>query len=313
MNCAEANQIDLVNYLHYAGHQPKKIIGNDYWYYSPLRNENTPSFKVNKNKNVWYDHGLGRGGKLVDFVMEFHHINVRDALQKIVSFHVQKSTKNYPENPLFHHQKNVFNNTEAGETAIKIIAAKQPIQDLSLCRYLVKRGIEKGVADRYCHEMHFTNTNKEKIYRAIGFKNNAGGYELRNEYFKGSCSPKWVTYIDNKSDRLTVFEGFFDFLSYQSMLQNQQQMLSSFLILNSLSYFERSLLLMGKYDSIHLYLDNDNAGRKCSKIAQKRSQKFINESKLYRGYKDLNDWKINYGKILKNRDAKQSINISKFK
>ena len=295
MNCVEANQIDLVNYLHYAGYRPKKISGNDYWYYSPLRDENKPSFKVNKNKNVWYDHGLGKGGKLVDFVMEFHHTSMSEALQKIVSFHGQKSFKNHPENPLFHQQEyGVFNNKEAGETAIKIIAAKRTIQDLALCRYLVQRGIEKSVANRYCHEVHFTNTNKEKIYRAIGFKNNAGGYELRNEFFKGSSSPKWVTYIDNKSDRLTVFEGFFDFLSYQSMHQNQQQVLSGFLILNSLSFFERSLLLMEKCDSIHLYLDNDNAGRKCSKIAQKRSPKFKNESKLYRGYKDLNDWKMNF-------------------
>ncbi len=71
MNCAEANQIDLVNYLLYAGHQPKKISGNDYRYYSPLRDENIPAFKVNKNKNVWYDHRIGKGGNLVNFVMEF--------------------------------------------------------------------------------------------------------------------------------------------------------------------------------------------------------------------------------------------------
>jgi hypothetical protein len=154
----------------------------------------------------------------------------------------------------------------------------------------------------------------EKKYTALlALKNNAGGYELRNKYFKGSSSPKWVTYINNKSDKLTVFEGFFDFLSYQSMHQNQQQMFSGFLILNSLSYFERSLLLMEKYDSIHLYLDNDNAGKKCIKLAQKRSSKFLDESKLYKRYKDLNDWKINFGKILKNRSVKQSLNFSKFK
>ena len=75
MNCEQANQMDLVDYLHSIGHQPKKISGNDYWYLSPLRDEKEPSFKVNRNKNVWYDHGLGKGGTLVDFAMEYYHCN----------------------------------------------------------------------------------------------------------------------------------------------------------------------------------------------------------------------------------------------
>ncbi len=70
MNCAEANQVDMVNYLNSIGYQPQKISGNDYWYLSPLRNEKHPSFKVEGNKNVWYDHGIGKGGRFMDFVME---------------------------------------------------------------------------------------------------------------------------------------------------------------------------------------------------------------------------------------------------
>ena len=73
----------------------------------------------------------------------------------------------------------------------------------------------------------------------------------------------------------------------------------NFLILNSLSFFERSLLLMEKHESIHLYLDQDNAGRKCTSLALKRSLQFKDESKLYKGYKDLNDWMMNFGKLEK--------------
>ncbi len=42
--CAQANEIDLVDYLQNAGQRPLKIRGNDYWYLSPLREEKTPSF-----------------------------------------------------------------------------------------------------------------------------------------------------------------------------------------------------------------------------------------------------------------------------
>jgi hypothetical protein len=56
---------------------------------------------------------------------------------------------------------------------------------------------------------------------------------------------------------------------------------------------------MEKRASIKLYLDNDKAGRKCTEMALKRSSKFDDRSSLYKGYKDLNDWHTNIGKMIK--------------
>ncbi len=305
MNCAEANQTDLVEFLNFLGYHPQKITNQDYWYSSPLRVEKAASYKVNKNKNVWFDHGLGKGGKLVDFAMEYYRCSLSEALHKISSFHPQKNHQNIVVRPPVHPNKsNLFNEVVSGETAIKIIAAKKPIDDLMLCRYLRQRRIEKSIANKYCYEVLFKVNNKEKNYKAIGFKNSAGGYELRNEYFKGSSSPKYVSYLNNNANKLTVFEGFFDFLSYQTIHQNQQHQLTNYLVLNSLSFFEKSLLLMEKHPSVHLYLDQDNAGRKCTELAQIRSVKFHDESNLYNGYKDLNDWSMNLGK-LKNENSQR--------
>jgi len=298
MNCEQANQIDLVDYLHSTGLEPAKIRGNDYWYQSPFRDEKEPSFKVNRSKNVWYDHGLGKGGTLVDFAIEyFHYETIPEALENLSFFQGQKFFQHSYNRPPFHsYEHNIFQG-DTRETAIRIIAAKQPIQNPMLCRYLKQRKIEKNIADKYCYEVQFTNSSNDKRYFAIGFKNNAGGYELRNEYFKGSSSPKYITYLDNLANKVTVFEGFFDFISYQTIHQNQQQELTNFLVLNSLSFFERSLLLMEKHQGINLYLDQDEAGRKNTKLALKRSPSFKDESKLYKGYKDLNDWSINFGKL----------------
>jgi len=63
MNCAEANQIDMVDYLNSMGYPPQKISGNDYWYLSPLRSEKHASLKVERNRNVWYDYGIGQRWK----------------------------------------------------------------------------------------------------------------------------------------------------------------------------------------------------------------------------------------------------------
>ena len=83
MKCEEGNKLDLVEYLFSLGFTPIKIKGNNYWYISPLRDEKEASFKIDRNKNVWYDHGAGKGGTAVDFVMQYFKCDVARALQKL--------------------------------------------------------------------------------------------------------------------------------------------------------------------------------------------------------------------------------------
>jgi DNA primase len=287
MNCASANATDLVDYLSSLGHQPAKIRNNDYWYLSPLRDESEPSFKVNRAKNVWFDHGIGCGGKAIDFVMHYFNCPITEALNRISLFHRQ----NLPGSVKKSEDSTSISDVQNLEGAIKIISLDEPITDAKLLNYLEKRKILVETANAYCKQASYALY--DKTYTALGFKNTAGGYELRSEYFKGSTAPKYVTYFDNKANKITVFEGFFDFLTHQSIHQKEGQHMTNFLILNSLSFFERSLLLMEKHDRIHLYLDHDNAGRKCTKIAEQRSSKFIDESKFYKGHKDFNEWIMN--------------------
>lgn len=58
---SEAKKIPITTYLLSLGLEPARVRGIDYWYYSPFRQERTPSFKVNTRLNVWFDHGTGGG------------------------------------------------------------------------------------------------------------------------------------------------------------------------------------------------------------------------------------------------------------
>ena len=44
MTIAEAKQLRIVDYLARLGHRPRSIKSDQYWYFSPLRDERTPSF-----------------------------------------------------------------------------------------------------------------------------------------------------------------------------------------------------------------------------------------------------------------------------
>ncbi len=83
INCNEARRMDIVTYLESLSIKPEKVNGNDYWYLSPLRDEKTPSFKINRKLNVWYDHGIGKGGNLIDLGIWLHHCSVQEFLEKL--------------------------------------------------------------------------------------------------------------------------------------------------------------------------------------------------------------------------------------
>ena len=86
----EMKQLDIVEYLQKLRIHPQKITNNDYWYLSPLREEKEASFKVNRKLNLWYDHGLGKGGSIIDFGILYHNCSIPEFIQKLsqsFSFH----------------------------------------------------------------------------------------------------------------------------------------------------------------------------------------------------------------------------------
>jgi len=283
MTCEQAKQIDLVDYLASIGYHPSRIKKQDYWYRSPLREERTPSFKVNRQQNIWYDHGLGKGGNFIDFATMYHECSVKVLLEKLsgnFSFHPQSVKPVQPVEPL-----------------IKILSERN-IVSVALLRYLRQRRIAEPIAMKYCKEIHFSLYDKQ--YAAIGFRNNEGGFELRNPWFKGSSAPKAITSFENEAKDLIDFEGFFNFLSFQTIHQHTQVSATNFLVLNSAAFFEKSRAFMDQHEHIRLFLDRDTTGMKCTTQALSWSKKYTDESNLYKGYKDLNEWMQLIGKSLKN-------------
>jgi hypothetical protein len=284
--CEEAKQqIKLVDYLAALGYRPEKVSGNDFWYLSPLHDEKTASFKVNNKINAWKDWGSGEKGTLIDFGVKYHKCTVSDFLQKLSAFNFIPNLE----------QLGKTKDKTLTEDDKKIVITKvQSLCSFSLLHYLQRRKIPDSISRQFCKEVNYTMNGKN--YYAIGFKNDAGGYELRNRYSKGSSAPKTSTFIDNKGRSLAVFEGFFDFLSYKTIQEGQCDDARNYLILNSTSFFEQQLSKMQEHEKVHCYLDNDKTGDKCIELAlQTDSGKFIDERGLFKGYNDLNDWHQHIG------------------
>ena len=287
LSVKEAKEMDIVDYLSSLGYEPAKIRGNDYWYLSPLRDEKTPSFKINRKLNRWYDHGTGKGGNLIDFAILYNNCTVAEFLNQL-------------SGPFSFQQPPVkdLNTQEGNNTGSKInILQVKALASFALLRYLKQRNISLVLADCYCKEVLYELNGKE--YFGIGFKNNSGGYEIRNPYFKASSSPKDITTFNNEAKEAVVFEGFMDFLSFLTIHKTQLQKPTDFVILNSVAFFEKARPFMEEHEVIRLYLDRDTTGQNCSKHALSLSKKYRDESSLYTHYNDLNDWLVNFGKVQK--------------
>ncbi|WP_418664569.1 toprim domain-containing protein, partial [Alistipes ihumii] len=151
------------------------------------------------------------------------------------------------------------------------------------------RGIDPAIARTYCREVRYTIGGKE--YFAIGFRNDAGGWELRNPRFKGSSTPKNITTLDNGSDTTMVFEGFIDFLSYLSLKANPTPAIDA-TVLNSVTNLQKAVPFLSHHRVVHAFLDNDDAGRKALARLEESlpSTEVIDQSVFYRNHKDLNDY-----------------------
>jgi hypothetical protein len=85
--------------------------------------------------------------------------------------------------PPFHlHENSFINVTNAAETAIQIIAAKKPVTNPALCRYLHEKRINKNVPVIHLFEVDFGIEKGNEFSIVSGFKNSAVGFKLRYEF-----------------------------------------------------------------------------------------------------------------------------------
>ena len=257
MDIQTAKQIKIADYLHSLGFSPVKQQGINLWYKSPLREETEASFKVNTERNQWYDFALGKGGNIIALALELYCSDHVPYLLK----RIEEQTPNI--RPVsFSFGKQSF--SEPSFQQLEIV----PLSSPALLAYLQERGINIALAKRECKEAHFTH--KGKRYFAIAFPNVSGGYEIRNRYFKGCIAPKEISHIRQSGtarETCYVFEGFMDYLSFltlrlESCPKYPELDRQDYMVLNSVANVSKALYPLGNYERIHCFFDNDRAGMK---------------------------------------------------
>ena len=285
MTIQEVKQIRIADYLQSLGYSPVKQQGESLWYKSPFRQETEASFKVNINRNLWFDYGLGKGGNIIALVQELYSSDY-------VPYLLHKIAEQAPHiRPVFFSFRQQSSAPSFQQLEVRELAHP------ALLRYLQERGIDTALAKPECKELHFIHNGKP--YFAIGFPNVAGGYEVRNRFFKGCIAPKDISHIRQQGkprEKCLVFEGMTDYLSFLTLRMRNCPTLpdldrQDYVILNSVANVSKAIDVLHGYERIHCLLDNDEAGRKAYYDLEIEFAGRIRDfSHNYHGYKDLNDY-----------------------
>ena len=290
MNTTQAREIPIEKVLQNLGCEPTKCNETESWYLSPFRIEKTASFKLNRKINRWFDNGEQVGGNVIDFVIQKFGFNVTEALTYLEKF-----------DTLFSFQKQI-SEIPIKESNTNQIEKIIPIQHFALLQYLESRHIKFYKNIEQLKEVHYIINDKK--YFGIGFQNNSQGWEIRSKYAKICLKMKDINLIRNGSQILRVYEGFFDYLSFQQIWNNLPMEESDSLILNSVALLEKNTSILQNYKIIELFLDNDEAGDKYTKLISTQFPGAKDGRITYSECKDLNEF-------LDKKNMSKRIEISK--
>ena len=281
----------IVDYLERKGIRPVLRTPAYAMYRSPFREETHPSFKVDREKNLWIDYAEGRGGSIIDLYMCLEGCTLSEAICRLGQNALEHTAHSYSSSKREisispNQRKDV---TASGARRLTSISDTLPPH---LQEYLKKErciDLEKATPFLKCISYEV----RGRRYEAIGFANSSGGYELRdNKIFKGTIAPKDITPIfEDKAQPVCLFEGFMDFLSFLSM---KGEISNQCLVMNSVSNVARSIHYLNERNitSVRAFLDNDYAGQRAVQEFVNAGFKVEDMAVYYRVFKDLNEYHV---------------------
>lgn len=247
----QARNISIVEYLDKCGYQATNKHGKFRSYYSPIGKESNPSFKVNTAKNRFCDYHSNKSGSILDLVIELEPMvsTLTEAADFLLADNTVKIGRYMPP--------------KIEKKGLEIISVED-IKSQNLIDYFVDgRKIDINVLMKYCKEVSFSfpyGKRPNRIYRAVGFENSMGGFELRSSFMKVASAPKSFSKINGikKTDTVNITEGFVDFLSALSYFKIEAFKNTTY-ILNGVGQINvLKPLLQGK--KINYFGDSDKAG-----------------------------------------------------
>ena len=140
------DRTDIVSLIE--SYLPLKRQGRNMVGLCPFHLEDTPSFSVSPDKQMYYCFGCQKGGNAVSFVMEYEHLSFVEAVQKLAA----RAGVTLPEREMTAGQKKAYDEKRRLREINKEAALyyrEQLKRTPAALDYLTRRGISEDIAERF--------------------------------------------------------------------------------------------------------------------------------------------------------------------
>lgn len=262
------------------GYQPSRQSGHEKMYCSMLRDDDkVPSFAVNDELGVWFDHGTCKGGNMIDFGLAYWpHLNFPQVVEKLLEASSIEPPGARPLRP-----RNQTRTPHYVVYQTKNIGTHPAITD-----YLKMRGIFSEAKALLREVYYYVEDQKgdRKDYFAAGWNNENGAWEVRNKYFKGCLGHKGISLVPGHAKSVAIFEGFFNYLSWKKENPKADH---SVIVLNSLSMLRTGIERAKAFSCIDIFFDRDTPGFSAAREFLRELPYASDRSAAYAGFNDYND------------------------
>ncbi len=277
----QLNDVDIVDFLASIDIYPQAAQGNNFFYRYPLPGDpaNRPIFIVNKKLNRWRKMPCKEWNQLIDLAVRLSHCTIGQLKEKLLA--ASSPVAQLASADMIIPEGNIT------------IEQTHPVRSYLLKQLVWERRILAEVTQLYCVEAYFTRNAKP--YLGLGFRCDAGGYELFDKRHHYRVPPHSPTLLSHQGADIAVFRHVFDLLTFASIFSSSQTDFPDFLVLNSPVPFCEVFPLLSGYHSKHLFLPNDPAGSTLTELAVASLKGCHDHRSLYNGYPTLNAWVCRIG------------------
>lgn len=143
---------------------PLKKAGRNFKGLCPFHNEKTPSFMVSADRQVFHCFGCGKGGSVIDFVMEYEHMEFLEALEELAERAGVTLTRKKSDSPERKLKDTLFEINHLASEFYHYILTKHPLGEKALL-YLRNRGItDKSIRT---FSLGYSPNNWESLYQFL--------------------------------------------------------------------------------------------------------------------------------------------------
>ena len=143
---------------------PLKKAGRNFKGLCPFHNEKTPSFMVSADRQVFHCFGCGKGGSVIDFVMEYEHMEFIEALEELAERAGVTLTRRKSDSPERKLKDTLFEINHLASEFYHYILTKHRLGEKALL-YLRNRGItDKSIRT---FSLGYSPNNWEALYQFL--------------------------------------------------------------------------------------------------------------------------------------------------